>query len=70
MDWGVCVLLENAFVAQNKEGIFFDFYGEPKILSSEEAFYVGTGSDALFFIEVGKKVIFFFHESETYLCKK
>jgi hypothetical protein len=72
MDWEVCVLLKNedAFVAQTKSGIYFDFHDEPKILTAEEAFYVGSGNDALFFVEVGKKAVFFFHEYENYLCKK
>ena len=72
IDWGVCVLLKNedALVAQTKSGIYFDFHDEPKILTAEEAFYIGYGRDALFFIEVGKKAVFFFHEYENYLCTK
>ena len=72
LNWDVCITLKNedSFVAQTKSGIFFDFYDEPKLLTAEEAFYVGVGSDALFFIEAGEKAVFFFHEYENYLCQK
>ena len=72
LDWNICSVLKNedAFVAQNKSGIFYDFYDEPRMLSAEEAFYVGSGNDALFFVEPGKKAVYFFHEYENYLCQK
>lgn len=72
LDWNFCAAMgENAaLVAQSENGIYFDFYDEPKILTFTEAFHLGFGTDALFFIEIGKKVVFFFHEDESYLCQK
>lgn len=53
----------------NTLGVFYDFHGEPKVVSFMDAQREGAGSDAIFSIDAGRFAIYFFHEGESYVCR-
>ena len=62
-------LLEN--VASNDTiGVFYDFQTEPRILSFDEAKKEKSESDAIFSIDPGALVIYFYHEDWNFVCRK
>jgi hypothetical protein len=51
-------------------GVYYDFYDQPRNLTIEQATEISVANDAIFSIKPGKLALFFFHESEIWLCKK
>ncbi len=66
-----CALITDATeIAPKQTGVYYDFYDEPRNLTMAEALAIGTINDAIFSIKPGKLALYFFHESEVWLCKK
>lgn len=57
-------------IALDQRGVYYDFYSAPKNLTLREALLVGADSDGIFSIKPGKIALYFFHESEIWLCKR
>ena len=51
------------------EGIYYEFFDEPKFLSVQNALFIGPRHDAISSLVAGKVAIFFFHEDEIWLCQ-
>jgi hypothetical protein len=51
------------------EGVYYDFFDQPKILSLKDAFLVGENNDGIYSINPGKLAFYFYHECEIWLCK-
>lgn len=56
--------------AFDRMGVFYDFFDEPVVVSCSAAIKAGAGCDAVFSLDPGKLAVFFFHEGETWLCKR
>src|SRR5262245_42979985 len=52
-----------------RDGVYYEFCGEPHILNMEEADRVGCGRDAIFSVIPGKLAVFFFHEWQSWRCR-
>jgi hypothetical protein len=50
-------------------GLFYDFYGAPKVVLSDEVHRAIGGRDAIFSLVPGKLAVYFFHEGELWLCR-
>jgi hypothetical protein len=53
-----------------QDGVYYEFFGEPHVLSPAEAESIGTGRDAIYSVVPGRLAVFFFHEFETWLCRR
>jgi hypothetical protein len=51
-------------------GVYYEFWGEPRFLSASDADYVGFGGDAIFSVVPGRLAAFFFHEIQSWLCRR
>lgn len=61
--------LENV-VDQNTLGVFYNFHGEPIVITFKEAVDLGHYKNAIFSIKSGKLAVFFFHEGWNYICNR
>jgi hypothetical protein len=53
-----------------KDGVYHDFHGDPHILSPAAAERVGYGCDAIFSVVPGRLAVYFFHECQSWLCRR
>lgn len=56
-------------INQKIQGVYYDFFDNPVVLTAADAFAVSQGKDAIFSIVPGKLALYFFHEDEIFLCK-
>jgi len=52
-----------------QDGVYYEFVGEPRVLSAAEADRIGSGQDAIFSVVPGRWAVFFFHEFQSWLCR-
>ncbi len=71
LDRAKCSLVkdESSLSKLRGEGIYYEFFDEPKVFSVPNALFIGPRHDAIFSLVVGKVAIFFFHEDEIWLCQ-
>lgn len=51
------------------EGLFYDFFDVPRVVPANVAEIVANGTDAIFSLIPGELAVYFFHESEVWLCR-
>ncbi len=71
LDRTKCSLIkdESSLSQLRGDGIYYEFFDEPKVLSVRNALLIGPFGDAVFSLVVGKVALFFFHENEIWLCR-
>jgi len=71
LDYQWCRELGGGIAPEIKQaGVFYEFRGEPKILEPDVAEFVGWGHDAIYSLSPGHLALFFFHEFQSWLCRR
>jgi hypothetical protein len=70
LDSSRCTPLDDmSIINQSQEGIYYDFFDEPVILTAAEAFVVGPNREGILSLIPGQLAVYFSHEGEILLCK-
>lgn len=71
LDERFCKRVDGAFgISSETQGVFYDFHGEPRLMSLEDAEAAGEGQDAIFSAVPGKLAIHWSHEDWSWLCRR
>ncbi len=71
LDPRFCKRVDGAFgLKSDLEGVFYDFYAEPRCICLREAQQLGEYHDAIFSAVPGKIAIHWSHEGWSWLCRR
>jgi hypothetical protein len=69
LDRRVCHPVSDLPPAVRGEGLYYGFFGSPRVVPASKVAAAALGGDAIFSLVPGELAVYFFHEGEVWLCQ-